>query len=340
MIQDKNIASGTIGIDKLAFPSIVSGKHTDGSMPLVLWVAKGGADGGNVGLSKQGSRDEPYLTITGANGALNRTIDGRGDRIILGPGIWRENVDIGSVARQNKRDIGLYGSGGAHPGRTQIVSDGATTGPTIRVRDGFLRGFILADLEVGNVDSADADRAQPLVDLETNDTAILTANSRDEYATLQNVRLASDTTATMGLILTGTQMLRVSHLVVAGIIRGIVFRGSDSNFPDHCYFDDTAFFDNVTYDVGTISAPAQGTYTPITDGIANLTNIKFLRSQYMDRGGTPVTNFVRVVGTVVNCGDYEFVAARDVADATLMQLPVDWIAIGRSAAAAEFIIGA
>ncbi len=46
----------------------------------------------------------------------------------------------GSAGRMNKEDIGIYGSGGAHTGRVQIVGDGTTTGPTIRVRDGYLRG--------------------------------------------------------------------------------------------------------------------------------------------------------------------------------------------------------
>lgn len=350
MIKDRNIDPGaSIGIDKLGFPNIISGKHTDGTLPKVLWVAKGGADAaGATGVSSAGSRSDPFLTVSGANGALTYTVDGRGDRVILGPGIWRENWDFGSgtgttgaAGRMNKRDIGIYGSGGAHPGRTQIVSDGATAGPTIRVRDGYLRGFVLANVEVGNVDTADADRAQPLVDLETDDTATtLTANSSDEWATLNNVWLVSDTTGTLGLILTGTQMLRSYGLHVAGLIRGIAFRGSLSNTPLDCLFYDTEFYDNVTFDVGTISAPGEGSYTGVGNGAVILGNISFHRNKYMDRGGTPVTNYVNVSGATINCGDYDFFAARDVADDTLMAIPVDWIAIGRSAAAAEFIIGA
>lgn len=345
MIRDKNIAPGAnIGIDKLAFPYIVSGKHTDGSLPKVIWVAKGGADGLS---STQGGRDEPYLTVNGTRGAMVQTVDGRGDRIILGPGIWRENWDFGSgtgttgaAGRMNKRDVGIYGSGGAHPGRTQIVSDGAATGPTIRVRDGFLRGFILSDLEVGNVDTADADRAEPGVDLTTSDTGTLTATSSDEWAVLNNVRFDGGATGTAALILTGAQMVRAYSLEVTGWTFGILFRGSLSNWPDHCHFWDCRYQDNVTADIVTSANAPEGGYGTFTAGSVNLTNISFFRNAYNDRGGTPVTNYVNVEGTVVNCGDYEFIAARDVADATLMQLPVDWIAIGRSAAAAEFIIGA
>ena len=350
MIKEKNIDPGaSIGIDKLAFPSIISGKHTDGSLPKIIWVAKGGADAaGATGVSAQGSRSEPFLTIGGASGALTYTVDGRGDRIIVGPGIWRENLDFGSgtgttgsAGRMNKRDIGIYGSGGAHAGRIQIVSDGATAGPTIRVRTGYLRGFVLADLEVGNVDTADADRAQPLMDLETSSAAVLTADLSDHWATLRNVRLMSDTTGTLGLVLTGTQMLNTYDLVIAGVIRGIVFRQSLENRPDHCNFYNTRFQDNVTYDIGTLLNPGPGVWVGPADGtIGSMSNINFFYNKYLDRGGTPVTNNVNVVGTMVNCGDYEFVAARDVADDTLMALPVDWIAIGRSAAGAEFIIGA
>lgn len=344
MIKGRNIAPGTIGLDKLAFPNFISGKHTDASLPQVIWIAKGGADSLS---SAQGSRDEPYLTLEGVNGAARAAVDGRGDRFIIGPGTYRANWDFGSgtgttgpAGRMNKRDVGIFGSGGAHPGRTQIVSDGTTVGPTIRVRDGYLRGFILADLEVGSVTTADVDRAQPLMDLETDDTAVLTATSSDEFAVLRNVRFASDGTATLGLVLTGTQQLYTYDLVFAGIIRALAFRGSLDNFPDHCEFHNARFYDNTTADITTLSAPAQGSWTGPVRGAVNLTNILFYEPKFLDRGGTPVTNFIDIVGTHVNVGFYEFVSARDVADGTLMELAADDIAIGRSAAAAEFVIGA
>ena len=348
MIKDSNVDPGAgIGVDKLAFPAFISGKHTDGSLPKVVWVAKGGADAaGATGVSHVGSRSEPFLTIWGANGAQAYTVDGRGDRIILGPGTWRENGDFGSgtgttgsAGRMNKRDIGIFGSGGAHVGRTQIVGDGTTTGPTIRVRDGYLRGFVLADVEVGSVDSADADRAQPLIDLETVDaTATLTATSSDEFAVLRNVKLDGGATATAGVVFTGAQQVRCYSLEVLGCTYGFVFRGSTVNFPDNLRFWDTIFGDNVTADIFTTTG-TEGQWG-FPGGTTNMTNVLFVRNMYTDRGGTPVTNYVNAVGTMVNVMDFEFVAARDVADDTLMALPANWVAIGRSAAAAEFIIGA
>ena len=53
MIQDRNVDPSGIGIDKIQAPYIVSGKHTDGSLPTVMWVAKGGADAsGATGVSR------------------------------------------------------------------------------------------------------------------------------------------------------------------------------------------------------------------------------------------------------------------------------------------------
>lgn len=350
-IRDSSISeSADISVGKIGFPSFLSGKHTDGSLPKVVWVAKGGADSaGATGVSHVGSRSEPFLTIWGANGAQRYTVDGRGDRIILGPGTWRENGDFGSgtgttgtAGRMNKRDIGIFGSGGAHPGRTQIVGDGTTTGPTIRVRDGYLRGFILADLEVGSVDSADADRALPLLDLETvDDAATLTATSSDEWWVLRNVRLDGGGTATHGLVISGAQQGRTYGLEIANCTLGIALRGSGTNVPENDHFYDTLFHDNVTADVCTLMLSTTGAWST-TIGANQLTNVTFHGNRYMDRGGTPVTNFVNIPNgaAAVNCGDYDFFAARDVADGTLMEVPANWIAIGQDPSSAVFFIGA
>lgn len=350
MITDSNIDPGAnIDIGKIGFPYILSGKHTDGTLPQLFWVSAGGADSaGATGVSHVGTRKEPFLTIAGTGGALRYTVDGRGDRIILGPNTWRENLDFGSgtgttgvAGRMNKRDIGIYGSGGAHPGRTQIVGDGTTTGPTVRVRDGYLRGFTLSDLEIGSVTTADVDRALPLLDLESVSGAVLTATISDTWAVLRNVRLSSDTTATAGLVLTGATMVRGYDLHIAGVIRGIVLRASSLNNPDTDEFFNTRFNDNVTADIITTVGEGQGAWTFTAGTLSAMGNVNFFGNKYLDRGGTPVTNYVNAaVTTITNCGDYDFFSARDVADGTLMLLPVDWIAIGRSAVAAEFIIGA
>lgn len=340
------VFSGTADIElallsQLGFPP--PSKHTDGTRPHYFWVSPGGADGAG-----NGSYKEPYLTI---RRAIRECVDGRGDVIIVSPGRYRESLDIGSGSTARgatdgyaKRDLKLIGAGPVHPGRIQIVSDGTSATPTIRVRDGYLRGFVLASLEVGSTDSSDADRAQPLVDLETNDDGTLTALSDDYWAMLKNVRLASGggaTTATLGLVLTGTTMLEVDGLHVQGITRGISFRGSLNNFPDHCFFRNCRFMDNVTFDVGTLRSPAQGLWgDPLTGGL-DLTNILFDNCQFMDRGGTPVTNYIDMgnAGTHVNVLFSDCWFARDVAEGTLLNLAVDDIVLGQDAAGSVNVIG-
>lgn len=358
MILDKNISPGaSIGIDKLGFPNLVSGKHTDGSLPKVIWVAKGGADAaGATGVSHVGTRNEPFLTVGGASGALRYTVDGRGDRLVLGPGIWRENLDFGSgtgttgsAGRMNKRDIGIFGSGGAYTGRIQIVGDGTTTGPTIRLRDGYARGFILADLEVGSVDSADANRGQPLMDIETEDTASLTALSSDEWALLRNVGFSSGSTGTRGtagLVLTGATMVKGYGLSFSGLVNGIMIRGSLNNAPDTCLFDGLDFSDNVTADIGATGNHPIGTW-PATWAFSSrsASNIRFYRGVFADVGGTPVTDYINWgggtgAGTLSNCGCYQAQFARDVADGTLIQIPAAFVVTGESAGGAENFVGA
>lgn len=344
MIKDRNVDPGaSIGIDKLAFPYIVSGKYTDGSLPKILWVAKGGADSDS---SAQGSRGEPFLTASGVRGAFTNTVDGRGDRVILGPGLWRETWNFGSgtgttgaAGRMNKRDIGIYGSGGAHSGRTQVVGDGTSLTSTIRVQDGYLRGFILADMELDSVDSSNAGRIYPCLELITRDTGTLLATSDDYHARVTNVHVNSDGTPRAGFLLRGTTKAVFERCSTAGVILGIAFDASAENNPDNCRFFDPIFHDNVTADVATVRNDGEAVYSLVV-GATALTNIYFFRPMFMDRGGTPVTNYVNLVGAMSNVGFYDFFAARDVADGTLMELPVAVIAIGASAAAAEFIIGA
>jgi hypothetical protein len=136
-------------------------------------------------------------------------------------------------------------------------------------------------------------------------------------------------------------MVRGYDLHIAGVIRGIVLRASSLNNPDTDEFFNTRFNDNVTADIITTVGEGQGAWTFTAGTLSAMGNVNFFGNKYLDRGGTPVTNYVNAaVTTITNCGDYDFFSARDVADGTLMLLPVDWIAIGRSAVAAEFIIGA
>lgn len=302
-------------------------KFSNGSMPNYFWVASGGSDG--VG---NGAFDNPYLTL---RRAIRESVDGRGDVVNAGPGSYTETIDIGSGGTSSgsnggyaKRNLKIIATGGTHPGITQIIGDGSTAQPTIRVLSGYLRGFVLKGFELDT-----NTLSQPCLELVTSDTAALTATSGDYHALIEDVHIVSDGTPTTGIILTAATKVRFKNITVAGCVVGMAWRGSPNNFTDDVKVWDAVFHDNVTADIASYSGDQ-------TIGVSNATNIQFFRPQFMDRGGTPVTNYANISGTTVNCGFYEFDAARDVADGTLMQLPVDWIAIGNSAAAAEFIIGA
>lgn len=283
---------------------------------------------GNNGRNGR-SPDRAFATI---RAGLNAATTGNGDTIWVFPGQYAESLTI------DKLDVAIIGASGKHPGRTQIIGDGVTAQATIDVNTGFARGFVLANVEV-DTNSV----ARPAIRVVTNEAGDRTATSTDAYWTLQNVRVNSGnaTLPSAALLLEGAQMGRVYNSELMNCTHGVVFQGGVTNQPDDVKFWNTVYQDNVTADVAT-SASAAGTTTAFTLGTLNgLTNVQFFHSKYMDRGGTPVTNYVNVaVTTAVNCGDYGFYAARDVADATLMALPADWIAIGWSAAAAEFIIGA
>lgn len=287
-------------------------------------------DGVNGNNGRPGtSPDTSFATL---QTAIDTAVDGEGTVIYVFPGPYPESLTI------NKRDIAIIGVSGRHPGRTQITGAASSTQATVLVDDGFARGFVLANIEV-DTNSV----ARPAIQIVTNDTADLTATSSDEWWMLHNVRVNSGNTTlpSAALLLRGAQMGLVSDCLLANCTIGLALSGSLSNNIEDVYFYNTRFQDNVTADITTVNG--MSTNTAFTAGytLSQVTNLHFYGNRYLDRGGTPVTNYVNAaITTAVNCTDFGFYAARDVADGTLMQLPADWVAIGWSAAAAEFIIGA
>lgn len=307
-------------------------KHTDGTLPRVFQVAKGGADGlGN------GTYENPYLTI---RRAIQESVDGRGDVILIGPGEYDETIDIGASGTASgpaggyaKRNLAIIGTGNYHTGMTQIIGDGSTGQATIRVRSGYLRGFRLMNVELDT-----NGLTRPALHLITDDTAASPTATSDYYRFLiDNVAVRSDDPECF-LLLEGATLGVVRNCHVQGPDFGIFLAGSANNWPNDIQFSDIDFMDCVTADIAT-GADAANTAVLAT-GSANLTNVQFYRMRHWDRGGTPVTNYVNFAGTMVNTHFFDCYAARDVADGTLLQLPVDVVWQGYSAAAAEFIIGA
>jgi hypothetical protein len=308
-------------------------RHTDGTHPHNFWVSGSGDDG--VG---NGSWENPFLTV---RRAIRQAYDGRGDRILLTAGSYTDTIDIGSGSTAGgntnggyaKRNLQILGDDSQHDGLVQIIGDGATATPTLRVQGDYLRGFVAKNFELDS-----NGLAQPALCLVSDDTGASPTSTADNYRFLiENVNVRSDDPDT-GFLMQGATLGILRRCTIAGPGFGLTFTGSDSNLPSDLLFEDFRFYDNVTADVFTSvghgSAAARGTVATI-----NLANVEFWRFRFLDRGGTPVTNFVNMQGTCVNVHFFDFWAARDVADGTLMQLPANVVAIGHSAGGVESVIG-
>lgn len=283
-----------------------------------LWVDPAGSN--NYGR-KSLSLDRPLATITQAIALAESTaaIRNRSTVIHAAPGEYREFVDV------TKPDIAIIGSSGRHPGRTRIVGDGATVRATVRVLTGNLRGFTLANIlvETGYPDTTSL--AAPAIYLETSDTAELGANSTDEHFLLDNVQVISDGIPTAGLLLAGATMGRVQNSTFAGCVQGIVFAGSANNNPTDIRFHNIDLYNNVTADIATSSA----TPPAITLGsVTGMDSIIWTDINFCDVGGTPVTNYINMVGTQVNGSFFNSRFNRAVSDGTLTLLPAGVNIIG------------
>lgn len=301
--------------------------------------------GGFIPLTTRPGRTYFVDTVNGNNGrpgtspdsaratiqsALDSVVDGQGDVIYVFPGQYAETLDI------NKRDVAIIGVSGRHGGRTQIIGDGATARATIRVTEAFTRGFVLANVEVDT-----NGLARPGIHIQNDNTGTLSATSNFAWWKLINVRVNSGnaTLPSAALYLEGALEGLVYDCMFSDCTIGVALSGNVNIGLVDIQFYNTHFQNNVTADIATVNFGVTTAFT-VPSNPQMLQDVQFYGNRYYDRGGTPVTNYVNVVGTATNCGDYDFYAARDVADATLMLLPIDWIAIGNSAAAAEFIIGA
>ena len=291
---------------------------SDGIVPKKFWVSVNGTNG-----DSNGRPDAPFRTITFA---LGKCVTARGDTIFVGPGSYAETVDV------DKAYVSIIGTGGRHNGITQIVGDGTTARATVRVLEGFLGGFTLKNVEL-DVTTV----TQPALHLETDNTTAGTQANLGMRFLIDNVAVRS-AQPNVGILLEGAQVGKISRITMRGPTIGIALCGSTNNTPEDIDFEDIDFRDCVTADIATVDSA--GAPTVIAARVQQ--NLSFLRMRHWDRGGTPVTNYVNFpnIAGVVNVHFFECVAARDVADDTLLALPADVVWIGRSAAGAEFIIGA
>ncbi len=280
--------------------------------------------------------DRHFLTI---QAALTAAVSGRRTVIHVAPGEYRETLDI------LKPYTHITGYAGSHPGATRITGDGSTARATIRVlaSNNATRGFGLSNLFVETGYPGVTSLSQPAIHIETddaddNDTETqLGALTPGYHWEMNNVWVISDGNPTAGLLLEGGNMGISRGCVFAGCVNGIVFAYSSTNGPMDIEFHKTRFYNNTTADVCT-SASA----STLTAGgtITAMDSVNFFGPKFLDRGGTPVTDYINMaVTTAVNCGFYDFRTARQVADGTLFQLPTDVIAIGKDPVANRFLIG-
>lgn len=307
-------------------------EHSDSTFPYNFWVSPNGNDGAG-----NGSVFSPYATV---RRAIRQAADGRGDRIIVGPGSYAETVDIGagSTAGGNtnggysKRNLQLLGDDSVFNGCVQIIGDGSTAQSTIRVQGGHLRGFVLKNMELDTNGVA-----RPALELVTNDTgASPTATSSNYRFLVENVAVRSNDPS-IGIYLAGASLGSFRKITIAGPTIGIGLDGSANNNPVDLDFEDLRFYDNVTADMATVASPT----LPANIIGRTLTNVSVVRARFEDRGGTPVTNYINIPNgaTYVNVGFYDCFFARDIADNTLMAIGIDVIVLGHSANGVESNIG-
>lgn len=324
---------------KVQFP--LGGNIGVGSNDWISSVTGQGADLYVVSKDR-GSDDNDGKSIDTALRTIQKAIDLATDNrltvIRIEPGTYAENVNV------NKRRIALIGDP-RHPGTVSVDGDGGVTArASIYVGNGFLNGFVMANMSAGTGGATGAtEQTRPVIHLVTDDTGDLNAESADYYFLLENIHIVGGTVPVAALLLEGATMGIIKNSTFAGCDLGIVLSGSVSNNPADLCFHNICFYNNVRADVATASTNAVGGHPTLITlaAVDSLESIIFERPFFMDRGGTPVTNFVNMVSAAaVNVGFYDFYAARDVADGTLMLLPADVIALGHSAAGLESIIGA
>lgn len=304
-------------------------KHTDGTFPHNFWVTPNGNDG--VG---NGSNGAGFSSI---KRAIRQAKDGRGDRIMLAMGSYAETIDIGTGTSDGnisggyaKKNLQIIGDDTVHNGLVQIVGDGVTNAPTLRVNGGYLRGFVLKNVEL-DVTTV----TQPALSLITDDAAAAPDAISPYYRFhIENVAVRSNNPS-VGFLLAGATLGSIKRCTVQGPIIGIGFCGSLSNRPSDLDLYDISFRDNVTADLATVSSVTN----PSILGPCDLTNVTFERMKHWDRGGTPVTDFINMVGTFINVHAFDCFWARDVADGTLTQLPANMVIVGHSGAGVESVIG-
>ena len=322
---------------KVQFP--IGGNISVGSHDWIASVTGQGADLYFVSKDR-GSNDNDGKARDTAVRTWQKAVDLATDNritVVLGePGEYNETLNI------NKRRIALIGDP-RHPGATRITGDGSTARASVYVGDGFLSGFVMANLGVDTGPAAITSLGRPAIHLVTNDTGTLGAESADYHFYLKNISIVSDGIPIAALYLEGATMGVVEDSTFAGCDLGVVFGGSLNNFPADIYFKNIRFYNNVRADVASANSNAvNGHPTALALAtIGTLDSVNFDHPMFLDVGGTPVTDYANLeVTTATNVVFSDARFARDVADGTLLQLGTNIVVLGHSPAGLESIVAA
>ena len=315
---------GNVGVGGLDFIPSVTGQGAD-----LYVVSKDRGSNDNDGKSL----DTAVRTI---QKAVDLATDNRLTVVRVEPGEYDETLNV------NKRRIAIVGDP-RHPSATRITGDGSTARASVYVGDGFLSGFVLANVGVDTGPAAITSLGRPAIHLVTNDTGTLGAESADYHFYLKNISIISDGVPLAALFLEGATVGVVEDSTFAGCDLGVAFGGSLSNFPADIYFKNIRFYNNVRADVASVSGNAVNGHPTILTlaTLGTLSSVNFDHPMFMDVGGTPVTDYVNLeVTTATNVVFSDARFARDVADATLMQLGTNIVVLGHSPAGLESFVAA
>lgn len=326
-----------IVIAQLGVPPASIFNTTSNLLPRVWWVAPGGSDGVDNGYMTS-----PFLTI---KRAIRQAVDG--DIILVAPGSYAETLDIGSGDATSgspstngyaKRGLKIIGAGVGehfgHTGRVQIIGDGTTAQPTVRVRGGFEGGFLLKNMELDT-----NGLSQPACEIITDDVASAPAATSVNYRfTLDNLAVRSDD-PNIGFLFTGATLGDIRKILANGpTTAGIAFTGSDSNLPSDLVFEDLEFYNGTSSttaaDVAMVSGPSatNGAFNVIS-GI-NLANVQFRTVKFGSpgTGAGGSTNYINFPSgaTCLNVTFYDcwFGTAPTNGTNKIATLPTDVVVLG------------
>lgn len=317
------------------FPSSIIDSSSSAELPHFYWTATNAPTGSDG--TGNGTFSHPFKTI---KRAIRECKDGRGDYVLIAPGSYAETIDIGSGSTSSgslstdgyqKRNLHLIGTPqGGHNGIVQIIGDGSTAQPTLRVKSGYATGFVLKGLELDT-----NGLSQAALEIQTSDTGAAPAASSAYYRWLiEDVAIRSNDPA-VGFLFTGATLGTVKRCSINGpTVANIAFGSSASNNPSDITLEDLDLFNGfsgtTTADIATLSNTTS--FTLGSNG--TLVNILFKKVTFGSAGTSAggSTNYINLASattcTNVMFRDCSFGTAAANGSAKVATLPTNVVVLG------------